>query len=190
MLPINHNASLFYRINIQELKGLDSETIELVKHLNSVWSDIEYLHFLFHKVFGGLIDDREMTHTFSALLVYSESFYIHLSIISKLFEKLSKKSHLIEKLYTGNKRIFRRIDEIRNTVIVHREKSNFKRVQGSISSTDPKHLIEHRIATIDHTGKTQNFILRPINDINLIYKIIQNADRLLHDEVKRLPSKL
>lgn len=189
MLPINHSARGFYRIDIQALRGLDEETIDIVKHINSTWSDIEYLHFLFHKIFGSLSDDREMEHTFSALVVYSENFYVHLSIISKLFAQLSKKSDLIQKLHSGNEHIFKRIDEIRNTVIVHCEKPNFKQIRGSISATDPKHLIEHRIATTDHKGKSKNFILKPIQDINLVYKIIQNADRLLQTEVTRLSSK-
>lgn len=184
MLPINHSARGFYRIDIQALKGLDKETLEIVKHINSTWSDIEYLHFLFHKVFGSLSDDREVGHTFSALVVYSETFYVHLSILSKLLEQLSKKNDLVERLYKGNKHILKRIDEIRNTIIVHKEKPNFKRVHGSISATDPEHLIEHRIATTDHKGKAKNIVLKPIRDINLLYKIIQNVEHLLLSEVE------
>jgi len=179
MLPINHSAKGFYRINIQALKGLDKETVDIVKHINSTWSDIEYLHFLFHKIFGSLSDDREIGHTFSALVVYSETFYIHLSILSKLLEQLSKKNTSVKKLYSGNKHILKRIDEIRNTIIVHSEKPNFKRVHGSISTTDPEHLIEHRIATTDHKGKTKNFILKPLRDVNLLHKIVQNVGSIL-----------
>lgn len=180
MLAVKHSAKGFYRIDLQRLKNLDSESQEIIRHINATWADIEYLNYLFHKNFGRLSDDPEIDHTFSALVVFGDSFYVHLSTIDKLMDKLGQKHRLIKRLTTlNNKFLKKRIQIIRNNILVHKEKPDFKTPFGEGASTDPAHLIERQIWVRDKDGSKKTYVLKPLKDIYLMSRLLENVERLL-----------
>ena len=104
MLSIKHDAKLFYRVDTQKVVGLDKESKNILDHINSTWADIEYLNYLFHKNFGRLGDDLEIAMTFSALIVFSDSFYVHMSTLYLLLKQMGEKHQNIKKLLSLNEK--------------------------------------------------------------------------------------
>ena len=127
MLSIKHDAKLFYRVDTQKVVGLDKESKNILDHINSTWADIEYLNYLFHKNFGRLGDDLEIAMTFSALIVFSDSFYVHMSTLYLLLKQMGEKHQNIKKLLSLNEKFFERIQIIRNCISIHKEKPFYKR---------------------------------------------------------------
>ena len=180
MLPINHNASGFYRIDIQKLNHLDSDTKKILGYINNSWADVEYLNYLCHKILGSLIDDMEMSHTFSALLVMSDSFYIHLSTIDKLLDLLSAKDEYVKLLVSRNRKFLKnRIQVIRNNILVHKEKPDFRHRLGELSSTDPEYGITQKMLVLEPDGTEKTIILKPLKDIFMMHSLLTNVERLL-----------
>lgn len=186
MLAIKHSAKLFYRIDIQKLQGIDKESKEVIGRINSTWSDIEYLNYFFHKNFGRLSDDPEISMTFSALLVFSDSFYVHMSTLYLLLKQLGEKHKNVKRLLSMNKAFFTRIQVIRNNILIHKEKPDFKNPRGSMSATDPSHLIEHRVLVIEKDGSQKVYTLKPLLDIYKMSRLLENAGNLLLSEQERL----
>lgn len=185
MLSIKHNAKLFYRIDIQKLQNIDKESKEIIARVNSTWSDIEYLNYLFHKNFGRLSDDPEIGMTFSALLVFSDSFYVHMSTLYLLLKQLGEKHKNVKRLLSLNQKFFTRIQIIRNNILIHKEKPDYKKQLGSMSATDPSHLIEHKVVVIEKDGSQKIYTLKPLLDIYKMSRLLENAGNLLLSEKAR-----
>ena len=179
MLSVKHNARLFYRIDLQKLRDIDKESKEVIGRINSTWSDIEYLNYLFHKNFGRLNDDPEISMTFLSLLVFSDSFYVHMSTVYLLLKQLGEKHKNVKRLLTLNKKFFTRIQIIRNNILIHKEKPDYKNPLGSMSATDPAHLIEHRVLVIEKDGAQRIYTLKPLLDIYKMSRLLENAGNLL-----------
>ncbi len=180
MLPTKHNASGFYRIDIQKLSHLDSETKKILGYINNSWADIEYLNYLCHKTLGSLIDDLEAHHTFSALLVMSDGFYIHLSTIDKLLDLLSAKDEYVKLLVSSNRKFLKnRIQVIRNNILVHKEKPDFRHRLSELSSTDPEHGITQKILVLESDGTEKTITLKPLKDIFIMHSLLKNVEELL-----------
>lgn len=182
MLSIKHNARLFYRIDIQRLQNIDKSSKEIINRVNSTWSDIEYLNYLFHKNFGRLRDDPEIGMTFSALIIFSESFYVHMSTLYLLLKQLGEKHENINRLLSLNKKFFTRIQIIRNNILIHKEKPDYKKPLSSMSATDPSHLIEHKVVVTEKNGIQKTYILKPLLDIYNMSRLLENAGNLLLSE--------
>jgi hypothetical protein len=183
-LSIKHDPKLFYRIDVFQLKNLDKETREIVSSINSSWSDIEYLNYLFHKNFGNFDNDPEFDMTFSALLVMSDGFYVNLSTIYKLIEKLSKKYITVKQLFASHKQFFKKIQNIRNNIIIHKEKSGYKKPLAHLSHTDPSHVVENIIIAIDQQGNQNTYSAKPLEDIDLMYSLLIDLSDILKTENK------
>ena len=48
-----------------------------------------------------------------------------------------------------------------------------------MSSTDPAHLIEHKVLVIDSDGKQSTHVLKPLEDIYLMSILLENTEMLL-----------
>jgi len=189
MLSIKHNPKLFYRIDLKSISNLDQETKEVIQHINSSWSDIEYSNYLFHKNFGQLSDanEKEIGMFFTSLLIFSNSFYTHLSTVYLLMKKLnSKYPKSTKRLLIMNKKFFERIQTIRNCILIHKEKDSFyKNPKNSMSSTDPKHLIEQKMYVIEN-GSKKIYTLKPLKDVDMMFRLVQNFEHLLQSENSKL----
>lgn len=187
MLSIKHSSKSFFRIDIQELNNLSKESKEIIGFINLTWSDIERLNYLFHKNMGQLVDDPEMEQTFSALIVLGDCFYTHLSTIYLLMKQLGDNHAGIKKLLSLNEKFLEKhIQVIRNCVLIHKEKSFYKKHLGSMSSTDPSHFIQHKVLVISPDGKEQVYTLRPLKDVYRMSRLLINLESLLIGENTRL----
>lgn len=187
MLSIKHSSKSFFRIDIQKLNNLSKDSKEIIGFINVTWSDIERLNYLFHKNMGQLVDDPEMEQTFSALIVFGDSFYTHLSTIYLLMKQLGDNHAGIKKLLSLNEKFLeKRIQVIRNCILIHKEKSFYKKPLGSMSSTDPSHFIEHKVMVISPDGQRQVYTLKPLKDVYLMSRLLINLESLLIGENTRL----
>lgn len=186
MLSINHSSSLFYRIDLQKLGILDKETKKLINHINLTWGDIEYLNYLFSRNFGKIADDPEKDILFSSLVIMSNSFYIYLGIIHSLLRKIIKIHKEISTcIFSFNKEYFDKIEIIRNHILIHKEKPNFKDIVVSMSATDSKNMIEYHVFVIN--GKTKEeeiYLFKPVEDIIFMHKILNEMEMKLSSKIK------
>jgi hypothetical protein len=188
MLSVKNSQKLFYRIDLSLLNKLDDETKETINHINTAWADIEYLNYLFHKNFSDLTDEDEDTSIlFEALIAMSNFFYIHLSTIYLLMKKNSKKYSSINKLLLLNKKYLEnRVQIIRNCILVHKEKNFYRKALFSVKSTDASHLIEHEMIVCDNEDNKTKHTLKPLKDINTMFKLLNNFEDLLRIENEKL----
>jgi len=181
MLPIHHDPKLFFRIRLENRAFHAAEAREIIDQINASWTDIEYLNYLLHKNFSALHGDAEADLTFSSLIVFSDSFYFYLSTIVVLLKQLAKSDPRIRKLVSANRKFLdKRIQIIRNNVLVHKEKTDFIRPQTTISCTDPDHLVERSIYFTNSSGKMESKTLRPLEDIEHMHTLLQNLEQILN----------
>jgi len=85
-----------------------------------------------------------------------------------------------------NKKFFERIQTIRNCILIHKEKDTFyKNPRNFMSSTDPAHLIEQKMYVIEN-GSKKIYTLKPLKDVDMMYKLVQNFEHLLQCESNKI----
>lgn len=154
---------MFTRIELQKLKDLDGEMRESFGHVNQTWADIEYLRYLFQTNFSRLADEQTGM-LFSALLTLGRDLYVHLGIIEKVLQKIEKLSPEVKAICGRRRAYLKRVNHLRNHLLVHKEKPDFHRPLWSMSSTSPGHMIEQVVLTT-HEGKEKEEVLRPFEDV-------------------------
>jgi len=128
-------------INIFSVSKLKNEFVELrdvLLTINGVWRDIQILNSFSCCIIGRLQNEENdiFEYLFSGLGVLTKNFYVHFSIIYKLLEKICKKNKFFVGFFNEfEKNIGKNIQILRNEVILHQEKPNFRKTYGSSFDT-------------------------------------------------------
>ena len=117
---------------------------------------------------------------FDALCVFVKDFYIHLGIIAKLVDQLTKKSSDkdIKDLYDKHVRYWKKINIIRNNIIIHKEKNNFIIPRFKTQATDPSG-ISIELKYLSEEGIKETIEMIPIDDLCIAKKFLEKLKNIL-----------
>lgn len=153
--------------NIQSFKSNYKNLEKYFLRINGEWMDIQKLNYILHYIIGQIITEgRLKSDVFRNLDVLLKDFYIHFSIIYKLLEKINKeiKNKEIQKIFTQFKKEFKyKIQILRNKVIIHQEKIDFRDTKVVLFYTSSDDIVFLKLFT-----KKGNFELRPFRDAKKI----------------------
>lgn len=175
-LPIRKPPQIIFSIS-----RLRDEFIYLkdpLLEINSTWLDVQTLNNFSNCIIGRLVDEKEdiFECLFSGLEVIIKDFYIHFSIVYKLLEKVCKNSkNIILKNYFKefDKKFGKNAQILRNEVIIHKEKNNFRKIHLSTFDTSCGGLFLKLIT------KKGNFELKPFIDAKIIEDQLLNFKKLI-----------
>lgn len=166
-------------INIFSVSKLKNEFIELKNVLltvNSVWRDVQVLNSFSRCIIDQLQDEKNdiFECLFSGLGVLTKDFYVHFSVIYKLLEKICKKNKIFDNFFNSfKKNIGENIQILRNEVILHQEKPNFRKTYGSSFDTS------HGGLYINLYTKNGDFELKPFIDSKIIEDELLKLKKLI-----------
>jgi hypothetical protein len=169
----NHRRQFFHFI----INRHGREITEIAHHINAVWMDIEYLRYIYDMAdqkFNDTKDNDECFMLFDALHVVSMDFYVHLEIIRKMIGKLLHVSRnpIAKDLYTKHKDLWNRIGEVRNSVIIHRDKPNFyKRNRSSIANGFRG--IDFELEYEDKDGNKSTKLISGLGDVSKVEQFLK-----------------
>ena len=188
MLPTKHSHKSFFRIELPTSTKVPEKIRKGINNINAVWTDIEYLHNLFHLIFSDLneeTNDQKLSMKFSALIVFSMDSHIHLNIIGTLLEKniyyhLKKQCAEINSVKMKYKSLWKEISEKRHLYIIHREKVDFYKTHRSIASTDPNNLFKYAAVIEDKNGKIKTIEFIPLKDLDTAHECLKEIQEALN----------
>jgi len=140
LLPLYHNAKIIF--NIHKLKPEFSNVEKEILKLNGTWLDIQYLNSLSHFLLSNFdYVEKSPFHSMATdyLILLCKIFYIYFSIIYKIIEKFNntKSNSEIKIFFKKFESEFEmKVQIIRNQVIIHKEKPDYRDTWGSGFDTD------------------------------------------------------
>lgn len=195
MLISKGSHKLFYQFRLNPTKTCDARLIsEISNHIAKTWVDIEYLRFLFNYVFSKICanpDTQESKMLFNALLVLSKDFYLHFGIVKKLINKLLKdiNNQNIKSIFLAKKKFWDKINDIRNHILVHKEKKDFFNIKLSFQGTHPRGIYIDLTYTNKEREKERIEIL-PLVDVAEVESFLKELAKEFNKGAWRLNTKM
>ncbi|MFW6173901.1 MAG: hypothetical protein ACOC5T_09165 [Elusimicrobiota bacterium] len=159
--------------NIFEVSNLRKEYKKLkedVLTLNRIWRDVQKLNNFSHCLLGEIaeMDDSLFECVWGGLEVVTKDFYVHFSIVYKMLEKICKDDYSgrkkLNNFFTNfDKNIGKNVQILRNNLIIHTEKSDFKQPHGWVFDSS-----QGGLSMVIMTKENEEFNLNPLKDGKMI----------------------
>jgi len=187
ILPLYHNAKIIF--NIHKLKPEFINIEKKILKLNGTWFDIQYLNSLSHFLLSNFNYVEKSAYSNMAtdyLILLCKNFYIYFSIIYKIIEKLntSMDNLGVNNFFTRfNSEFKTKIQIVRNQIIIHKEKPDFRDTWGSGFDTDfgGLHLTLFTNKKDKHSGDGF-FELKPFVDAKVMEDYLYEFKNIIEDK--------
>lgn len=175
-LTIRNQSIIIF--NILKLKNESKKLEKYCLKINGEWINVQKLNYILHYIIGQISGEESLrSDVFNNLDVLLNCFYIRFSIIYKLLEKITKeiKNEETQKLFTRFKKEFKyKIQILRNEVIIHQEKPNFRDTKIALFYTSPEDIVFLKLYT-----ERGIFELKPFRDAKIIEDYLFELKKIL-----------
>ncbi len=168
-------------VKVENLCDKYREIKEKLLMLNGVWRDVQKLNNFCHCLLGKLTEEKDnFKYIVNGLEVITKDFYVYFSIVYKLLENISgkyPKDKNITRVFTNlKKKIGKKVQILRNNLIIHMEKPDFKHTHGSILNTSHGGLFMTLITEQD------DFDLVPLKDGKIIERCLYRFKEIFENK--------